>query len=76
MKPTKRYTDPLGRSALVSRYGLHALCLALVILGSAWPIWPRSIRATFDTAPPLAATSEAPHERSSSLASRSRRRSG
>ena len=48
MKPTKRYTDPLGRSALVSRYRLHALCLALAILGSALPIWSRSIRADFD----------------------------
>jgi len=49
MKPTKRHTDPLGRSALFSRYRLHALCLAVAILGSAWPIWPRSIKAAFDT---------------------------
>ena len=48
MKPTKRHTDPLGRSALASRYRLHALCLAVAILGSAWPIWSRSIKAAFD----------------------------
>lgn len=48
MNTTRRHMDPLGRSALVSRYRLHALCLALAILGSAWPIQARSIRAAFD----------------------------
>jgi hypothetical protein len=49
MKPTKRHSDPLGRSTAPHRYRLHALCLAIAITGSVWPIQARSIRAAFDT---------------------------
>ena len=48
MKPTKRHPDPLGRSRTLSRYSRYALCLAIAITGSAWPIQARSIEAIFD----------------------------
>jgi len=48
MKPTKRQSDPLGRSTAPNRYRLRALCLAVAITGSVWPIQARSIRASFD----------------------------
>ena len=48
MTHTKRQGDPLGRSTAPYRYRLHALCLAIAITGSAWPIHARSIRAAFD----------------------------
>ena len=48
MTHTKRQSDPLGRSTAPYRYRLHALCLAIAITGSAWPIHARSIRAAFD----------------------------
>lgn len=49
MNHTKRQYDPLGRSTPLYRHRLHALCLAIAITGSAWPIHARSIRAAFDT---------------------------
>jgi hypothetical protein len=49
MKPTKRQSDPLGRSTTSSRCKLYALSLAIAITGSAWPIQARSIRASVDT---------------------------
>jgi hypothetical protein len=58
MKPTKRQSDPLGRSTTRHRYSRYALCLAIAITGSVWPIQARSIEAIFDTV--TAATSAAP----------------
>ena len=49
MNTTKRQRDPLGRSPALYPYGLLALCSAIVITGSVWPIHARSIRADFDT---------------------------
>ena len=49
MKPTKRHTDPLGRSTTLSRYSRYAVCLAIAITGSAGPIQARSIEAIFDS---------------------------
>lgn len=51
MKPTKRHSDPLGRSTTLHRYSRYALCLAIAITGSVWPIRARSIEAIFDTLP-------------------------
>jgi hypothetical protein len=48
MNTTKRQRDPLGRSPARYAYGLLALCSAIAITGSAWPIYARSIRADFD----------------------------
>ena len=50
MKPTKRHTDPLGRSTTLSRYSRYAVCLGIAITGSTWPIQARSIEAIFDSA--------------------------
>ena len=49
MKPTKRQSDPLGRSKTLRRYSRYALCLLVAITGSVWPIQARSIEAIFDT---------------------------
>jgi hypothetical protein len=49
MKPTKRHPDPLGRSRTLNGYRRYALCLAIAITGSAWPIQARSIEAIFDS---------------------------
>jgi hypothetical protein len=49
MKPTKRQSDPLGRSTILHRCSRYALCLAIAITGSVWPIRARSIEAIFDT---------------------------
>jgi hypothetical protein len=49
MKPTKRHTDPLGRSTTRHRYSRYLLSLAIAITGSVWPIQARSIEAIFDT---------------------------
>lgn len=54
MKPTKRHPDPLGRSRTLSGYRRYALCLAIAITGSAWPIQARSIEAIFDSRDPFA----------------------
>ena len=51
MKPTKRHTDPLGRSTTRHRYSRYLLSLAVAITGSVWPIQARSIEAIFDTLP-------------------------
>jgi hypothetical protein len=50
MNPTKRPSDPLGRSTTLHRYSRYVLCLAIAITGSVWPIRARSIEAIFDTA--------------------------
>ena len=49
MKPTKRQSGPLGRSTTLHRYRRYALCLAIAITGSVWPIRAGSIEAIFDT---------------------------
>jgi hypothetical protein len=49
MNPTKRPSDPLGRSTTLHRYSRYVLCLAIAITGSVWPIRARSIEAIFDT---------------------------
>jgi hypothetical protein len=49
MKPTKRHTDPLGRSTTRHRYSRYLLSLAIAITGSVWPIQARSIEAIFDS---------------------------
>jgi hypothetical protein len=49
MKPTKRHSDPLGRSRTRHRYSRYLLSLAIAITGSVWPIQARSIEAIFDT---------------------------
>jgi hypothetical protein len=49
MNPTKRPSDPLGRSTTLPRYSRYLLCLAIAITGSVWPIRARSIEAIFDT---------------------------
>jgi hypothetical protein len=49
MKPTKRQSDPLGRSRTRHRYSRYTLCLAIALTGSVWPIQARSIEAIFDT---------------------------
>jgi hypothetical protein len=38
MKPTKRQSDPLGRSTTRHRYSRYLLSLAIAITGSVWPI--------------------------------------
>jgi hypothetical protein len=48
MKPTKRQSDPLGRSTTRHRYSRYLLSLAVAITGSVWPIQARSIEAIFD----------------------------
>jgi hypothetical protein len=48
MKPTKRQSDPLGRSKTLSGSSRYALCLMVAITGSVWPIQARSIEAIFD----------------------------
>lgn len=48
MKPTKRQSDPLGRSRTRHRYSRYLLSLAVAITGSVWPIQARSIEAIFD----------------------------
>jgi len=52
MNTTKRNTDPLGRSMDLGVRMLPALAVALTILGSAWPSWAGSMRASLDR-PPL-----------------------
>jgi hypothetical protein len=49
MNPTKRQSDPLGRSTTRHRYSRYLLSLAIAITGSVWPIQARSIEAIFDT---------------------------
>jgi hypothetical protein len=49
MKPTKRHSDPLGRSKTRHRYSRYVLSLAIAITGSVWPIQARSIEAIFDS---------------------------
>ena len=49
MNTTKRQSDPLGRSPILYRYSRRALCLAIALTGSVWPIRARSIEAIFDT---------------------------
>ena len=49
MKPTKRQSDPLGRSTTRQRSSRYLLSLALAITGSVWPIQARSIEPIFDT---------------------------
>jgi hypothetical protein len=49
MKPTKRQSDPLGRSTTRHRYSPYLLSLAIAITGSVWPIQARSIEPIFDT---------------------------
>lgn len=49
MKPTKRQSDPLGRSTTRHRYSRYLLSLAIAITGSVWPIQARSIEPIFDT---------------------------
>jgi hypothetical protein len=49
MKPTKRQSDPFGRSTTLYRYSRNLLCLAIAIIGSVWPIRARSIEAIFDS---------------------------
>ena len=48
MKPTKRQSDPLGRSTTRHRYSRYLLSLAIAITGSVWPIQARSIEPIFD----------------------------
>jgi len=48
MKATQRHSDPLGRSTTLNRCRHYALCLAIAITGSVWPIQARSIEAIFD----------------------------
>jgi hypothetical protein len=47
MKPTKRQSDPLGRSTTRHRYSRYLLSLAIAITGSVWPIQARSIEPIF-----------------------------
>jgi hypothetical protein len=49
MKPTKRQSDPLGRSTTRHRYSRYLLSLAIAITGSVWPIQARSIEPIFHT---------------------------
>lgn len=49
MKPTKRQSDPLGRSRTRHRYSRYLLSLAVAITGSVWPIQARSIEPIFDS---------------------------
>ena len=49
MKPTKRQSDPLGRSTTRHRYSRYLVSLAIAITGSVWPIQARSIKPIFDT---------------------------
>jgi len=49
MNPTKRPSDPLGRSTTLHRYSRYVLSLAIAITGSVWPIRARSIEAIFDS---------------------------
>lgn len=49
MNMTKRHTDPLGRAGVRHACTLYALAVAIVITGSAWPSWARSVRASLDT---------------------------
>ena len=49
MKPTKRQSDPLGRSTTRHRYSRYLVSLAIAITGSVWPIQARSIEPIFDT---------------------------
>lgn len=49
MNPTKRQSDPLGRSTTRHRYSRYLLSLAIAITGSVWPIQARSIEPIFDT---------------------------
>jgi hypothetical protein len=67
MKPTKRRSDPLGRSTTRHRYSRYLLSLAIAITGSVWPIQARSIEPILDTPPrphpssrPSSITPEAP----------------
>jgi hypothetical protein len=48
MKPTKRQSDPLGRSTTRHRYSRYLLSMAIAITGSVWPIQARSIEPIFD----------------------------
>jgi hypothetical protein len=59
MKPTKRQSDPLGRSTTRQRYSPYLLSLAIAITGSVWPIQARSIEPIFDSfGPPRLGTRE------------------
>jgi hypothetical protein len=49
MKPTKRRSDPLGRSTIRHPYSRYLLSLAIAITGSVWAIQARSIEPIFDT---------------------------
>ncbi len=49
MNNNKWTMDPLGRSAALWRAHLVALCTAIVITGSAWPIYAGSVRPIVDT---------------------------
>ena len=48
MNPTKRPSDPLGRSVTLHRHSRYVVCLAIALTGSVWPIRARSIEAIFD----------------------------